>query len=501
VRYAVAAGDQALDRRAVADALGWFTKACTLADVADEHAASWGLRARCGLGEAQRDVGDQAYRDTLLSAARDALTVDELDLAVRAAVANHRPTTVSAVGVVDRERVAVLERLQERLERAAAGGEAMVGAHARVLTLLALELTFDPAQVDRRLRLADEALEKAQATGDARLEAWVLATTRIPITVAARTQRLPELMRHATSRADASGDPMLRCASRVSAHQALLGVGQVAEARCFAEEAVDLADAEAAPFVQLLTRFNAVQYGAYDGDLAGAREENLGCLGFGQDLGEPDAAMWWGAIEGLLAVLDGTAPGLADSFAGFADGFPGVPAWRVAHVMSLVLGGRHEEARELIARHGLDDPDRLPDDWIRFSGLANLAIVAFELDDADLGTALAETVAPHRHLWTHVNVFCQGPVELTLGLALAAAGHREDAIAALRAGRELLQGRGLRSHLPWASLYLARVLMAGNERCDDEEAQQLATEGATAARTMGMPTMAGWLDGLVTTPR
>jgi DNA-binding SARP family transcriptional activator/DNA polymerase III delta prime subunit len=500
VRYAVAAGEQALERRAVADALDWFVRACAPVDTADELEVSWGLRARCGLGEAQRDAGDQAYRVTLLSAATDALAAGELSLAVRAAVANHRPTTVSVVGVVDHEKVEVLERLLDRLELDPGGDEDMAVARARVLTLLSLELTFDPAQVDRRLRLADEALALAQATDDARLEAWVLATIRIPITVAARGQRLPGLMRQATTRADTSGDPLLRCAARVSAHQALLGVGQVAEARRAAEAAVDLADAEGAPFVQLLARFNAVQYRAYDGDLAGAREESRGCLAFGQDLGEPDAAMWWGAIEGLLAVLDGTVPGLADAFAGFADGAPGVPGWRAAHVMSLAVGGRHDEARELVARHGLDHPERLADDWLRLSALAHLAVVAFELGDSRLGTALVQLVAPHRQLWTHVNVFCQGPAELTLGLALAAAGRRDDAIAALRTGRELLLSRGLRSHVPWASLYLARVLASGDGASDDEAVRQLTTEGAAAAAAMGMPTMAVWLGEVITSP-
>jgi DNA-binding SARP family transcriptional activator len=503
VRYTVTAGEQALQRRAVADALGWFVKACALVDTADELECSWGLRARCGLGEAQRDVGDQAYRATLLGAARDAMAAGELGLALRAAIANHRPTTVSAVGVVDREKVAVLEQLQERLEPATPGDVDMVVARAQILTLLSLELTFDPAQVDRRLRLADEALALAQGTGGAWLAAWVLATIRIPITVAARGQQLPGLMRQATTHADTSGDPLLRCAARVSAHQALLGVGRIAEARASAEAAVDLADAEGAPFVQLLARFNAVQYRAYDGDLTGAREENLGCLGYGQDLGEPDAAMWWGAIEGLLAVLDGTVARLADAFAAFADGAPGVPAWRAAHVMSLTLGGRHEEARELVTRHGLDHPERLPDDWIRLSALAHLAVVAFELDDVELGTSLAEMAAPHRQLWTHVNVFCQGPVELTLGLALAAAGRRHDAVAALRTGWELLRSRGLRSHLPWASLYLARVLASGGEGNEAEAVRQLATDGAAAAQAMGMATMAEKLEGLIApvTPR
>jgi DNA-binding SARP family transcriptional activator len=501
VRYAVAAGEQALHRRATSDALDRFVEACALVDAADELEPTWGLRARCGLGEAQRDVGDQTYRETLLSAATDALTADELDLAVRAAVANHRPTTVSDVGVVDRGRVAVLERLRERLQLAAGDDEDTTVARARILALLSLELTFDPTQLDRRLRLADEALASARSTADARLEAWVVATIRIPITVAARGQQLPELMRQATARADTSGDPLLRCAARVSAHQALLGIGQVAEAKRCAEAAVGLADAEGAPFVQLLTRFNAVQYHAYDGDLAGAREENLGCLEFGQDLGEPDAAMWWGAIEGLLAVLDGTVPGLADAFAGFADGAPGIPAWRAAHVMSLTLGDRHEEARELVTRHGLDRPEQLPDDWLRLSALAHLAVVAFELDDTDLGTALVQLVAPHRQLWTHVNVFCQGPVELTLGLALAAAGHRDDAITALHTAREQLRSRDLRSHLPWASLYLARVLASGDTRSADEAAQRLATEGAATARAMGMTAMVDKLEGLITTSR
>ena len=65
-----------------------------------------------GLGDAQRQCGTGASRETLLDAARIAEQAGATDLIVRSALANNRGF-VSAVGEVDRERLAVIDRALE----------------------------------------------------------------------------------------------------------------------------------------------------------------------------------------------------------------------------------------------------------------------------------------------------------------------------------------------------------------------------------------------------
>ena len=61
-----------------------------------------------GLGTAQRQTGDPAFRDTLLEAAHRAADFGDTERLVTAALANNRGF-YSAVGATDTEKVAVLE--------------------------------------------------------------------------------------------------------------------------------------------------------------------------------------------------------------------------------------------------------------------------------------------------------------------------------------------------------------------------------------------------------
>ncbi len=491
--YAITAGERALAQRAADDAVGWFTRACNLASHLPRIDPGLGLRARCGLGEAQRDAGDQTYRETLLAATQGALAADHLGLAVRAAIANHRAATVSIVGAVDRERVTTLESLLARLPEAT---DAELAQRARILALLSLELTFDRTQLERRLLLADEAFAIAQALDDPLLEAWVVTTTRVPVTV---PERVPELVRRtdrAASLADDGADPFLRCATKVINHQAKLGVGDLRGARQQAQEALELATASGVPYLRILTGFNAVQFHAYDGDLTAARAANAACLAYSQEVGEADTQTWWGAIEALLAVIDGTVANLTEPITDFADAFPEMLAWRAAQAMALALGGHADQARGVLDAHRLRHPEALPRDWLTASAWADLAIAAFELEDRELGGMLMSCVGPYRAQWAHVNVFCQTPLELTWGLAAAAAGHVDQAVRALRRGRELLRGQGLRSHLPWAALYLARTQTRHPDPACRSGAHTVAADGLETACSLGMEVMESTLRAL-----
>ena len=90
--YAQRAGDRALAQLAPDEALRWYGDAIDLLDraLADDPCRRAALLL--GLGDAQRQTGDPAHRETLLSAAHLADDVDAIDLLVRAALRNSRGT-------------------------------------------------------------------------------------------------------------------------------------------------------------------------------------------------------------------------------------------------------------------------------------------------------------------------------------------------------------------------------------------------------------------------
>ena len=487
--YAVAAGERALTRRAVGDARRWFEQALELLDSTPDVDEAIRLRAMHGLGVAQRDEGDIAYRDTLLRSARDALDVGQIDLAARAASDNSR-LTISMVDAVDRDRLRLLEELLPLLDD-------LPEERIRVLGRLSSEMTFASAPTERRLSLVDETVAAARETGDLGLEAWALITTAVPGTVPTRAQMLVDRGDRATVLADQTGDRTLRCMARYMAAGAQLAVGGIAEARQAAEDAEQLATDEAPPFVQWITRCMTAQFIAYDGDLAGAREQNERCLEFGEQLGEPDARYWWAAVEGALALCDGGELPVADATRQMNNPQPQNRVLQAVQLLSILRRGREEEARRLLVDYGLDDPTIVAENWLTLATLELLARIAFELRLSQLGGALLPLVVPHRGQMASFWLACLQPMTFTESLAAAAAGHIEQAVEAAHDNHRLLAARGLRAHVPEGSLRLAQVLLLRGRPDDLAQARQAAANGLRAAQAMNMRAKAAELEDLL----
>ena len=151
-RYSLRAGQKALDSLAPSEAGKLFNDALELLRPGD---AVDRCEALIGLGDAQRQTGIPAYRETLLEASDIASDLKDADLAARAALANNRGF-VSRFGAVDEERVAAIERALELDD------PPQPARRARLLSLLAVELAHEPEHARRRA-LADEAVAIARA--------------------------------------------------------------------------------------------------------------------------------------------------------------------------------------------------------------------------------------------------------------------------------------------------------------------------------------------------
>ena len=116
-----------------------------------------GVDLAIGLGTAQRQTGDAAFRDTLVDAAHRAAELGETDRLAAAALANNRGW-FSTAGGVDADKVAILELALERLPSDDPD-------RALVLATLCSELTHG-SSLERRQALADEALAIAESSGD-----------------------------------------------------------------------------------------------------------------------------------------------------------------------------------------------------------------------------------------------------------------------------------------------------------------------------------------------
>ena len=198
--YSRQAGDAALRALAPANALRYYAQALDLYSQATDPDLVLGIDLAIGLGTAQRQTGDPAFRDTLLDAAHRAAGLGDADRLVAAALANDRGF-FSAFGVIDADKVAILEAALEGLR---------AGDAHRPLALANLcgELTWR-TQLERRRALADEAIALAEASGGDVTMVRVLNHVTLPLLVPPLLDQSLERSARSLALAERVGDPAL----------------------------------------------------------------------------------------------------------------------------------------------------------------------------------------------------------------------------------------------------------------------------------------------------
>src|SRR4029079_16712489 len=108
-------GDRALGQFAPDEAIRWYVQALELTDHAPDADPRQRIELLLGLGIAQHQTGNAAHRETLLDAAHQADQHGQIDLLVRAVLANNRGWA-SRMGDTDHERLEVIDRALKQLD-------------------------------------------------------------------------------------------------------------------------------------------------------------------------------------------------------------------------------------------------------------------------------------------------------------------------------------------------------------------------------------------------
>jgi len=200
INYSRQAGDAALAALAPADALAYYSQALDLYPQVTDPDPVLALDLATGLGTAQRQTGDAAFRDTLLGAARRAAAFDDTERLVAASLANSRGF-YSNVGGIDTDKVEVLEIALTRLP-------ANAPDRALVLATLCSELAYG-SSLERRRALADEAISIAESSRDDAIIVRVLNDVFVPLDVPLLHKELATWTADGLARAEQLGDPVL----------------------------------------------------------------------------------------------------------------------------------------------------------------------------------------------------------------------------------------------------------------------------------------------------
>jgi class 3 adenylate cyclase/tetratricopeptide (TPR) repeat protein len=453
IGFARAAGDRALAGLAPDEALRWYRQALGL--LSGQPADDTGLRTLLLVGEgtAQRQMGDPAFRETLLEAGRLAQQAGDVEALVAAVLANNRGM-FSAIGHVDVPRIQMIEAALA----ATAGAETT--ARARLLALLAGERNWDGDYQSRHV-IANQAMALARRLGDPATLVHVLLqchnTIWGPDTLAERAEMTAE----AEALADRVGDPVARFWTAIYRSCPAIEAGDLAEFIRCRERYSSLANEVGQPMLRWMACWFDTIHALLAGDVEAAQVLAAQGLEIGTQSGQPDALLVYGG--GINSVLQhqGRVAETVDVLAAMVADNPGLPFVHATLARVYADVGRLDEARQLFAAGKAAD-FQLPIDPALLCGLVVWAEVAAHLADEEAAAELYERLSP----WEGQVVFngnsVYGSVAHYLGILATLLARYDTA----QAHFERAQGihdrlrapyHQARTHLEWGRMLLGRA--------------------------------------------
>jgi tetratricopeptide (TPR) repeat protein len=476
ISYSRQAGDAALNSLAPADALHYYAQALNLYPQVTDPDPILGIDLAIGLGIAQRQTGDPAFRDTLLDAARRAADLGDTERLVVAALSNDRGI-LTAAGAIDADKVEVLELALARLP-------ARHLDRALVLATLCSELA-QGSSLERRQALADEAVAIAESSGDDATIVRVLNHIFLPLHVPPLLEQSLARTADAIVRAERVGDPLVllwaadfRCIAATSA-------GDIDEIDRCIEIIGSMAEQLDQPTLNWLNTFIPAARAMIAGETVRAELLATEALKIGTDGGQPDAATFFGVQLMSVCVQRGTLSELVPLIEQAIADNPGLPTLNATLALAHAEGDRIDDALRLLAELAATDFD-FPLDIAWLTGMTRCADVAIECRDAKNAGLLFDRLAPWADQWTNTaGLSSQGPVSHFLGGLTSVLGRYDEADAffsraAAMSDRMDAMFFGARTDLLWGKMLVERQALG-----DVEKARDLLTKAHGAAAAHG----------------
>jgi class 3 adenylate cyclase len=442
--YSLRAGQRALDSLAPSEAAKLFADALELFGPGTTIER---CEALIGLGHAQRLTGDAAHRETLLEASRIASDLADADLAARAALANNRGFA-SGFGAIDVERVAAIARALE-LDH-----PPQPARHARLLSLQAQELTFEPEHARRRA-LAREAIRLAREARDPRTLAAVLEDALYscwaPDTLAERAGHVREVQALLPQVEDLN----LELLAGVNETHVAVELCEFARADATVARMRAIAEQTRQPTHRWIAGYIAAALTCTHGELDAGERLAEQALQFGQEGSEPDAAMVYGATLLETRGAQGRGAEVIALVEETVANNPGIPAWEAGLSRLYCFIDRRSEGAEVLARAAAKHFRHIPCDTTQMSALAGYSDTAAQTRSLEAAGMLYELLEPYADQFVWNGLAGYGHTRMYLALLDATLGRHEHADAQFTFSCDFHREHGLRlwearSELGWA---------------------------------------------------
>jgi DNA-binding SARP family transcriptional activator/class 3 adenylate cyclase len=485
IEYAGRAGDLALAQLANDEAVAYYRQVLDLLD-ATEGPRDEGRRTELliSLGEAQCRAGDPAYRETLLDAARLARQQGDADALARAALANSRSGSYSWVGVVDAERVAVLDSALGQT------AETDTATRARLLANLGVEVYWsadrDPAA------LTDLALHLARRLDDQATLAHVLRArvfaTMTPERWAERRADTTELL----GVADSLRDPAITWVAHWLRALSAMELGDIGEVDRCLDVAERLAVELRQPTPRYWTKVLRAGRVLLSGRIAEAESLSLEFLALGESSGQPDARTYFRIQRFQIRFEQGRLDELESSLAKSVARNPEAPELPLLEAMLAVVYAeldRDDQARQMLQRLAASEPKRRYTRAQTVHVLTSMAMVAAHLRDRSSADVLYDPLLPYADLIDSWGVPGWGAVAHHLALLAMLMDRFDEAEARFAAAEATHERIGAPTWLARTRLEWARMLLTRRQPGDTERARELLGPALATARELGLATV------------
>ena len=467
--YARRAGQRALESLAPDEAAKLFADAIELSDETDSAAR---CEALIGLGEAQCQVGNPEFRQTLLDAAELAQELDDPDRLCRAVLANSRGWTRH--GALDSERVRALEVAASTLPDDEP-------RRAQVLALLASELHF-ALEPERCRALALEAIEIARAAGDRAVLAHTLNsaiwTIWVPDTLTERKRLVDELVELAQS----LHDPRLSFWAATRSVMIGLETGDRSRVEPGLAAMRTLAASVPQPSISYMLLVLESGWALVGGELQASEKLAIEAHQVGAASDEPGAWLTFAVHMWHVRYVQGRSRELAEEAGQVADMVGSHSIWRAGDATTLIEVGRPDEAREIALA---EDFRKVAMDQSWSGVMFFWANVCSRLRLVDRASELYELLEPFPGLFPAQAGVVHGSIDQALGALAGTLGRYDDAERhfATAAGMDERLGAPLllaRTRARWA-----RGLIARGRPEDLDRAQHMLEQAQGTAGRLG----------------
>ena len=436
---------------------------------------------RLALGEAQRQAGLPGFRETFLDAAYRAQELDAADRLVAAALGNSRGF-FSSIGVIDEEKVAVLESALDAL------GDDDGRERALLLATLCSELALGTT-LARRQELADAARAMARRLGDPDTVIRTLNLVCDPLQVPSTLNERMVDAKEALELSELLGDPDLLFWTGAYSRLAAVQAGDFEMARrCLATMRAVIRGLRQ-PTMIWVTLFNDAADALLTGDSERAEQLATAALEIGTESGQPDAFGFYGAEMIGVRRQQGRYGELVPLIEQIAAANPALPVFRATLAEGHMEAGNVDTARQMLEA-AVADLTSLPYDVVWIFAVASYADVATELRAETPARLLLDLLTPFADQVLFIGATAGSPVAYYCGSLESVLGRYEEAETHFAKAAELnargeMEFASSVTHLRWG-----RMLSARGGPGDLERARDLLTQAQDTAVHRGYASVA-----------